>query len=254
MRKVFIAGNWKMNKTLPETINFVNKLRNFVSQTDFDKVIPAIFPPALYLDRCQDLLQGTSIFVGSQDVSKREGGAYTGEISAIMLKSMGIKYSLVGHSESREYHYETNQDVNCKAKILLKHGIVPVVCVGEQETERDKGITDTIILKQLQESLTGIKPDDNFVIAYEPVWAIGTGKTATPEIARQVHQLIRNWLTSTYGQKKAETTYILYGGSIKTDNLASLLQQEDIDGGLVGGASLSIDSYCRLLEISSHLE
>lgn len=249
MRSIYIAGNWKMNKSPGEVDTFTEVLKERLQGIKLNNVIPAIFPPSVYLERCRRLLQDSPVRTGAQDVSRHASGAYTGEVSAAMLRSLGMVYSLVGHSERRQYHRESNKEVNEKAKVLLANYLTPVICIGELEEEREKGITKDVILQQLNESLNGIGAHQNIVIAYEPVWAIGTGKTATPEIAQEVHSFIREWLRNNYGKEKADKTSILYGGSIKSSNFSSLMAEEDIDGGLIGGASLDVESFIELIKI-----
>ena len=250
MRRIVVAGNWKMFKTFQEMVSFCCKLAGYASEFEELPVTSIICPPFPYLHTSVEIFSATDVHIGSQDVSMHDFGAYTGEVSAPMLISMGIEYSLVGHSERRQYHQETDIEINLKVKILQSTGVVPIVCVGEKEQQRDEGKTDEVVTSQLETIFADIDiaADTNLIIAYEPVWAIGTGKTATPEMAQDVHKLIRDWLEIRYNKTIAERVSILYGGSIKPDNFAALLAQPDIDGGLIGGASLDIDNYLNLLQ------
>lgn len=250
MRDIYVAGNWKMNKTYEETKDYLEKLQQLTEKIELNSIKTLLFPPSLYLQPCSSSLKNSAVKLGAQDVSEHTKGAYTGEISALMLKSIGIDYSLAGHSERRQYHNEDDELINRKAKAILAAGLTPVICIGELEEEREKGITNDIIVKQLELCLAGLDSKDEFVIAYEPVWAIGTGKTATPEIAQEVHSLIREKLKILFNADKAEKISILYGGSVKVDNFAELLAQKDVDGGLIGGASLSADDFFELIKIA----
>jgi triosephosphate isomerase (TIM) len=250
MRRIIVAGNWKMNKTFQENVSFCCKLAGFASENKIDPVTSIICPPSPYLHTCREIFTRNNLYVGAQEISAHEFGAYTGEVSAPMLNSIGVEFCLVGHSERRQYHQETDSNINHKTKLLLSHGITPIVCIGEKEDERGQDKTEQVITSQLMTIFADIEltPKIDIVIAYEPVWAIGTGKTATPEMAQEVHGLIREWLTERYDKKTADSISVLYGGSIKPDNFASLLAQKDIDGGLIGGASLEIESYLELLK------
>lgn len=181
-------------------------------------------------------------------MNDHDSGAYTGEISAPMLNSMDIPYCIIGHSERRKYYHETDEMINTKLKQLHANEIVPILCIGETLVEREKDITKDVIISQLEGGLKGVSISDNVVIAYEPVWAIGTGKTATPEQAQEIHSLIRNWLTEEYSVKVSENTSILYGGSMKPENVKELLQQSDIDGGLIGGAALDVSKFSQIVQ------
>jgi triosephosphate isomerase len=249
MRRIIVAGNWKMNKLSSEVSDFTNRLKEALKNLELNQVVPIISPPSLYLQQAHNDLTGTETLVAAQDVSKYDFGAYTGEISAPMLKSIGLEYSIVGHSERREYHRETDTLIGQKAQKLLDNNLIPIICIGEKENERDMGMTESVIMSQLKLVFAEIKKIDpaKIIIAYEPVWAIGTGKTATPEMAQEVHKLIRQWLSKKYTNDVAEKISILYGGSIKPSNFEELLRQKDIDGGLIGGASLKIEDYLSLL-------
>ncbi|MDD5644213.1 MAG: triose-phosphate isomerase [bacterium] len=248
MRKPIIAGNWKLYKTISEAVEFVSELKGKVSGvTDIDIVV---CPPFTAVSKAADALRGSNIKVGAQDAHWEEEGAFTGEIAPSMLKEAGCSYVIIGHSERRAMFGETNQTVNKKLKAVLKTGLIPIVCVGEKLEEREKGITKDIVKNQVQGSLQGLKKEEmmNVVIAYEPVWAIGTGKTATPEQAQEVHAYIRELLSDLFDAELSAAVRIQYGGSIKPDNIKSLMSKKDIDGGLVGGASLKVESFEKLVK------
>lgn len=246
MRKRLVAGNWKMYKTPSEARVWFRDLTAHLPQTEAE---PALLVPFTHLAYASEILEGHGVYWGAQDVSAHTEGAYTGEVSAKMLADLACKYTIVGHSERRSYHAETNTLVAEKAKRLLEHGITPILCVGEPLEIREAGGQAEYTLKQLEGSLEGVSPlsPQHLVIAYEPVWAIGTGKTATPEDAEAMHQAIRGWLEGRYGSDFARQMRILYGGSVKPDNAAALFGQPNIDGGLVGGASLKLEDYIKLL-------
>ncbi len=248
MRKLFIAGNWKMNKNISEAIELANGLkRNLYDVNDIDI---AICPTLVPLTEVSEIVAETNIGLGAQNVYWEESGAFTGEISSTMLKDAGCKYVVIGHSERRQYFSETNETVNKKIKAVQAAGLVPIVCVGEVLQEREDGRTFDVIKTQIDKSLAGIKVDDasRFVVAYEPVWAIGTGKTATPDQAQEVHKFIRGLLSKLLGNEVADNVRIQYGGSVKPENAKELMSQEDIDGALVGGASLKVDSFTDIIK------
>jgi len=249
MRDIIIAGNWKMNKGLDECRAFCSALKGYMLSHKHPKVKIMIAPAYPFLGLALDLLNGTGAWVSAQDVSTHNDGAYTGEVSATMLSSLGMAYCIVGHSERRQYHAESNAIVNQKLKQLLACGIVPVFCLGETLEQREAGQTEEVVLSQLKEGLAEIaipEPQD-MIIAYEPVWAIGTGRNASAEQAQEVHKAIRNFLRVTYPHV-AEELCILYGGSMKPENIASLISMPDIDGGLIGGASLIPDSFFAMAD------
>jgi len=259
-----IAGNWKMNKTSSEAVELVKKLKLLVKDADSKKREIVVCPPFTALsDVAKELADknnknkdnNMNIALGAQNLHFEESGAFTGEVSAQMLKEAGCKYVIIGHSERRQLFGETNQSVNKKIFAALKHGLTPIVCFGETLAEREKNKTKDVIKKQITESLNGIDQandgDNNFnwiVIAYEPIWAIGTGKTATPGQAQEVHASIRKLLEELSGKKTADSTRILYGGSVKPENIKSLMMQKDIDGALVGGASLDVESFTEIVK------
>ena len=248
MRKKIIAGNWKMNKTFSKAEDFFIEITDFLDTVTLNNVDVIVCPPSLYLELASDFAQESDLSVGAQNCSDKEFGAYTGEISAPMLDSMGLDYCIVGHSERRQYYSETDQSVNGKIISLLNHEITPIVCIGESLQQREDGDTENIILNQLNGAFKNIDFDKEILIAYEPIWAIGTGKTATPQQAQEIHKLIRNWLSDNYNTDIAESTHILYGGSMKPENVEDLLKQNDIDGGLIGGASLDSAKFSSLID------
>ncbi|SFD37152.1 triose-phosphate isomerase [Paracidovorax konjaci] len=244
MKKKLIAGNWKMNGGLAANASLVEALRSGMGEGLSCEVAVAV--PALYLAQVQALLEGSAIALGAQDVSQHEAGAYTGEISAAMLQEFGVRYALVGHSERRQYHGETDAAVAAKAQRALSAGLTPVVCVGETLAEREAGQTEAVVKRQLAAVIhVNGHCISEIVVAYEPVWAIGTGHTATPEQAQQVHAVLRAQLLA--ATEHADRIRLLYGGSMNAGNAAALLSQPDIDGGLVGGASLKAQDFLKII-------
>ena len=247
MRKSLIIGNWKMHKTVAQAVEFARELAGgFTAMADREV---AVAPPFTALQALQAVLKDTPIVLCAQDVHWEQEGAFTGEVSAPMLIDAGCRYALVGHSERRRWFGETNEDVNRKAKAALRAGLFPVVCVGETLDEREADQTFSIIRRQLKEGLNNISADDirRAIVAYEPVWAIGTGKTAAPEQAEEIHDFIRQFLARIHGTDIAAGICILYGGSVNPDNAGSLMAQKDIDGLLVGGASLDAGSFRKII-------
>jgi triosephosphate isomerase len=238
-----IAGNWKMNGGLESNDALVRAL---VAGTQQVACEVALCVPAPYLAQVQMLRHGSKIELGAQDVSRHAGGAYTGEVSAPMLREFGVRYAIVGHSERRQYHGEADALVAEKAKVALAHGITPIVCVGETLAEREAGQTEDVVKRQLAAVIhVNGHCISEIVVAYEPVWAIGTGKTASPEQAQQVHSLLRKQLAAATPQ--ADRVHLLYGGSMNAANAATLLAQPDIDGGLIGGASLKAGDFLQII-------
>lgn len=237
MRKKIVAGNWKMNKTPKEAMELVAMLKDKV---DTDKVDVVFCVPAINILPVTEALKGTNIAVGAQNVYFEESGAYTGEISPAMLEEAGVKYVVVGHSERREYFAETDETVNKKVKKILEHNMTPIMCCGETLEQRELGIEIEFIRTQVKCGLAGLSAEEaqKVVIAYEPIWAIGTGKTATSQQAEEICAAIRQVIKELYGDKTAEVIRIQYGGSVNGKNAAELFAMENIDGGLVGGASL----------------
>jgi triosephosphate isomerase len=247
MRKKIIAGNWKMNNDISQTTDLINGIKSALKPSS--STIAIVCPPYTSLMTAQQLIKGTSIKLGAQDVSLHDNGAYTGEISLSMLKSVGCEYVIVGHSERRQYHAETNEIINQKAKKVLSGGLIPIICVGETLEEREKNITNQILTAQVKGVLAGLSSADveKSIIAYEPVWAIGTGKTASKEQAEEVHLMIRTLVSKLYTSTTADKVIIQYGGSVKPDNAKELLSQTNIDGALVGGACLKADSFLAII-------
>jgi triosephosphate isomerase (TIM) len=245
MRRPLIAGNWKMNLNRAQCVALARQIAEGLSQSPTAEV--AVFPPAVYLDAVVGTRVGLA--VGAQDVNENGDGAFTGEISCPMLLDLGASAVILGHSERRNLMGETSEQVNRKTIAALKAGLTPIVCVGELLEQRQAGLTDQIVLEQCRSSLAGLSQEQmqKTVIAYEPVWAIGTGQVATPAQAEEVHASIRTWLASTFSPVTASAVRILYGGSVKPDNAAELLSQENIDGALVGGASLKADSFLGIV-------
>ena len=248
MRKHIVAGNWKMNKTFDEAEELVENLMMQLETTELKGTQLIVCPPALYLELCTDQSQESYFMVGAQNVNENESGAYTGEISAAMLESMEVEYCIVGHSERRSYYGETDALVAKKVDALLKHGIKPIVCCGEVLAEREAGKQFDVVKRQIVDGLFHLTPEQfkNIIIAYEPVWAIGTGKTATPEQAQEIHAFIRGLISEKYGAQVADDTSILYGGSCKPGNAKELFANPDVDGGLIGGACLNADDFLAI--------
>lgn len=240
MRKKIIAGNWKMNKTPAEAVTLINELKPLVVTEDADVVFCV---PAISLIPAIEAAKGTNIEIGAQNMYFQESGAYTGEIAPNMLTSIGVKYVIIGHSERREYFAETNETVNKKVLKAFEHGITPIVCCGETLTQREQGVTLDFIRQQIKIAFLSVSSDQakTAVIAYEPIWAIGTGKVATTEQAQEVCKGIRECIAEIYDEATAAAIRIQYGGSVSASSAADLFAQSDIDGGLVGGASLKAD-------------
>ena len=247
-RRKVIAGNWKMNLTPSEAKKFVGSLYEKVKNNRGCDIVVCV--PAIDLPVVAKMCAGTAIKVGGQNVHFAKSGAYTGEISADMLVDVGAKYVIIGHSERRQYFGETDETVNLRTKAALEAGLTAIVCVGECLAEREQGITEEVVARQTKLALLDIEPEQmkQIIIAYEPVWAIGTGKTATAQQAEEVCKLIRNVIASKYGKSVARATIIQYGGSMNAKNAAELLAMENIDGGLIGGASLKPDDFAVIVE------
>ena len=247
-RSAILAGNWKMNMTPAETTDFMKALAPKVADVKEAKVVLCV--PFVDIAAAVEATNGTNIEIGAENVHMEEKGAYTGEISGKMLASCGVKYVIVGHSERRQYFGETDATVNGRAKAGLANGLKVIVCVGETLTEREQGVTFETVARQTKIALLGISAEDmkNIIIAYEPVWAIGTGKTATAEQAEEVCAYIRSVVASLYGAEVAEATTVQYGGSMNAKNAAELLAMENIDGGLIGGASLKPDDFTVIVK------
>ena len=246
MRRKVIAGNWKMNMLPDATINFINEFAPLVKDTQNDVILCVPYTDLFYA-----LLnvQGTNIKIGAQNMHWEDNGAYTGEISGKMLKSIGVEYVIIGHSERRQYFAETDETVNKKVKKALECELKPMICVGETLEQREQGVTKDIITNQVAKALEGISEEqlEKIIIAYEPIWAIGTGKTATKEDANDTIKEIRAKLAEIYGNDNAEKVIIQYGGSVKSSNAKELFNMSDIDGGLVGGASLKSEEFSKIV-------
>jgi len=249
MRKTVIAGNWKMNNDLKESEKLIVDLKNLL-QNEKPNCDVVVCPPYTSLSEASKLLKGSQIKLGAQNMHFEENGAFTGEVSASMLKSVGCEYVIIGHSERRHIFGESNEMINKKIKKALSAGLKPIFCVGELLEERENGTTNDVVKKQILKGLAEISADDmkNIIVAYEPVWAIGTGKTASPAQAQEVHEFIRDLIEITFSLEIANDLVIQYGGSVKPDNAKELISQKDIDGALVGGACLKADSFMGIIK------
>ena len=249
-RRPLMAGNWKMNKTITEAVSLVENLKAQIGHPQDRDIL--VCPPFTALDRVAQAVQGSPIAVGAQNINDNLNGAFTGEIAPGMIKEAGAAYVLVGHSERRQYYGESDTLINKKTLLALTQGLIPIVCVGETLSEREGGETFKVVEKQITEGLKGLSPAQvkTLVLAYEPVWAIGTGKTATPEQAQEVHAFIRKILEGLFAGT-SQNVRILYGGSMKPDNVDLLMSQPDIDGGLVGGASLKPEDFARIVKFQA---
>lgn len=248
MRKKVIAANWKMYKTPEQTREFFREFLSLVNDHGRDEIV--VCPTYLSLDVAVSATKGSNIAIGAQDVNWEKEGAYTGEICASMLVAVGVTHVIIGHSERRQYFGETDDTVNLKLKSALEGGLTPIVCVGEVLEEREAGLTDDVLRRQCVRAFYKIsaRKAAKLVVAYEPVWAIGTGKTATPEIASDAHSIIRGEAAKAFGEEFADHLRILYGGSVKPENAKALMSQEEIDGALVGGASLDPKSFATIVK------
>lgn len=244
MRKWIVAGNWKMHNTVAESAALAQAIKE--GAADFSGGTVILAPPFTALHSVSEILNGSVVRLAAQNMHYEDKGAFTGEISAPLLKDIGCSHVIIGHSERRKYFQEQNADVNLKIKKALSSGLTPIVCVGETDEEREKGITQDVVGRQVDHGLKGVSKIENIVIAYEPVWAIGTGKVATPEQAQDVHAFIRKILNESYG-KASNSIRILYGGSVTKDNIGDLIAMGDIDGALVGGASLKADGFLGII-------
>jgi triosephosphate isomerase len=248
MRKPVIAGNWKMYKLLAEAVDTAVALKSVVANASHCEVV--IAPVFTALKSVSDRLEGSNVKVAAQDcAAESKQGAHTGEVAAEMIKDAGCTHVIIGHSERRQLYGETNASVNAKTKSATQAGLTAIVCVGETLAEREAGNAESVVKSQLRAGLEGLTVADTerIIIAYEPVWAIGTGKTATPEQAQEMHGVIRRTLAETHGNAVADAMRILYGGSVKPENIRELMSQEDVDGALVGGASLEAESFAKIV-------
>ncbi len=246
-RTIMAAGNWKMNKTPTEAVEFINGLKGLVAGSN-SEVVTGI--PSVCIPGAVEAAKGSNIKIAAQNVHWEASGAYTGEISCAMLKDLGVDYVIIGHSERREYFGETNEMINKKARAIIDAGMLPIVCCGETLTQREQGVTAEHVRYQIKVALLGLSAQEvsDLVIAYEPIWAIGTGKTATDEQAEEVCAIIRQLLVELYGDDVAQKTRILYGGSVNAGNAKALFGMPNIDGGLVGGASLKLDAFEKIVK------
>ena len=252
MRPPLIAGNWKMNGLLKDARDLAAGLRKELGDNAGGPEV-LVCPPFLALEAVHQLLDGSPIRLGAQDVHWEAKGAFTGELSPAMLKEVGVSAVIIGHSERRHVMGETNDMINKKVKACLASGLLPILCIGELLEERNMGVTREVVERQITKGLDGLTPEDvaRIVIAYEPVWAIGTGKTATPRQAEEVHHYVRKLITQKSGEAVGQGIRILYGGSVSPDNVKELMTEEDIDGALVGGASLKVDSFLKIVRYKS---
>ena len=250
MRKKVIAGNWKMNMLPNEAIAYIQEFASLVEKSEAEVILCVPYTDLFY---CLLNAQGTNIKIGAQNMHFAESGAYTGEVSGKMLKSIGVEYVIIGHSERREYFAETDETVNKKLKSAFENELKPILCVGEKLEQREAGITDEIITKQTELALEGLTKEQvkNTIIAYEPIWAIGTGKTATSEDENNSIIAIRNKIKELYGAEVSEEVIIQYGGSVKSSNAKELFSTSDIDGGLVGGASLKPEEFSKIVNYNA---
>jgi triosephosphate isomerase (TIM) len=252
MRKPIIAGNWKMHKTASEAKTFTEEVKGLVPDTD--KIDSVICAPALFLENLVEQTKESKVAIGAQNMHFEENGAFTGEVSPVALADIGVEYVIIGHSERREMFNETDDSVNKKTLTAFKHNLTPIVCVGETLEQRENNETKDLVGAQVKQALTGLTEDQvkQTVIAYEPIWAIGTGKSSTAEDANEVCAHIRQVVASEFSQSAADSVRVQYGGSVKPNNIKEYMAQSDIDGALVGGASLEPQSFLQLLEAGSH--
>lgn len=249
MRTKVVAGNWKMNNDINSSVTLINEIKKELTSKNLNVQV-IICPPFISLETANVLIKDTPIKLGAQNMYYEPSGAFTGEISPVMLKSVGCEYVILGHSERRTIFSESNQLINKKIQAAVKHSLKPIFCIGETLEEREKGITFNVVETQIREGLDGLSEVDlaSLIIAYEPVWAIGTGKNATPEQAEEVHKFIRELIAKIYSKEFADKLIIQYGGSVKPENSKDLMLQPDIDGALVGGACLKADSFIKIIE------
>ncbi len=252
MRKPIIAGNWKMYKTATEAKQFVEEINGLVP--DSEKLDAVICAPALFLTQLVVSAENSPLQIGAQTMSSEDEGAFTGEISPVQLADIGVNYVIIGHSERRQYFNETDESANQKVKAAFNHGLIPILCVGETLEHRENGETGAVVEAQVEKGISGLSEEQiaQLVIAYEPIWAIGTGKTATAEDANEVCGIVRKKVAALYSDQAAEQLRVQYGGSVKPATIDELMGMEHIDGALVGGASLETESFVKLLEAGSH--
>jgi len=248
-KKYMIVGNWKMNKLIEESLGFIKKLAPEITDCDVDVLLAV---PFTSIHPTSKAAEKTKIIIGAQNMNDARKGAFTGEIAGIMLEEAGAEFVILGHSERRQIFHETNDFINKKVERALQDDLMPILCIGETKEEKDKNKTEEVLKKQIKECLDKISKEDveNIKIAYEPIWAIGTGETATVVYAEKIHKFIREYLKELFGKKCADNIYILYGGSVTPENVSILLKQKDIDGVLVGGASLDLESFLEIIKNS----
>jgi triosephosphate isomerase len=249
MRKKIVAGNWKMNKNLSDGLSLASEVVNIVNDELHDDVTVVLCTPFIHLSQVAKIVEGSSkVFLAAQNMSEHESGAYTGDTSVEMIKSVGAQFVVVGHSERRQYHNESNEQLAKKVDLALAHGVTPVFCCGESLDVRESGKEVAFVTSQLTESLFHLTEEEiqKVVIAYEPIWAIGTGKTASSQQAQDMHKSLREFLAGQFGQEVADEISLLYGGSAKPDNAPELFSQPDVDGGLIGGASLKARDFVSI--------
>lgn len=246
MRKAIIAGNWKMNNTIEESVKLINQLKPLVKEATSEVVV---CPPTICLQAVKKAVEGTNIKVGAQNMHFEESGAFTGETSPIMLKELGVEYVILGHSERRQYFGETDEALNKKMHKAFQHNLIPILCIGETLEERETNITEEVLEKQIKLDLDGLTAEQvaNIIIAYEPIWAIGTGKTATSEQAEETISFIRKTLKEMFNEEASEKTRIQYGGSVKPSTIKEQMAKPNIDGGLIGGASLKAEEFAAIV-------
>ncbi len=249
MRKNIVAGNWKMNTTLQEGIELAKAVNNLVAKTNIGNIGIILAPPFTHISEVVKVVDNKNVAVSTQNCASEAEGAYTGEVSAKMIKSTGAQYVIIGHSERRSYNKESNQTLNKKVKLTLENGLIPIFCIGELLEERKASKHFNVVKTQLDEGVFDLPAEEfsKIIIAYEPVWAIGTGEVATPEQAQEIHKYIRDLIVEKYGQTIANDTPILYGGSCKASNAKELFDNPDVDGGLIGGASLKAEDFLGII-------
>ncbi len=254
MRKTIIAGNWKLNKTIQESVDTVKKLISELNGAQLPEVV--ICPVYTSLAAVAEALKKSTLHLGAQDLYWEESGAFTGEVSATLIKDAGCQYVIIGHSERRQFFGETETSVNAKIKAALKAGLTPIVCCGETLKERENGQMNEVLNRHIQGALRSLSYEEvlQCVIAYEPVWAIGTGKVATPDQAQEAHAYIRQIITQLYSEEVSNQITIQYGGSVKPDNIVELIGQPDVDGALIGGASLEAETFARIIKSSAEVK
>lgn len=255
MARKIVAGNWKMNLLPDEGYQLIQDLSNFCEGKDLNNIEVVVSPPFIHLAKAAEMTANSKVIISAQNCSDQQSGAYTGEVSVDMLKAAGVNWTLIGHSERREYYGDTDAFINGKLQRAIEAGLTPILCAGEVLADRKSGNQEAVVATQLKGALEGFSADDvkKMVIAYEPVWAIGTGETASPEQAQEMHAYIRKYLTETYSAEVADAVSILYGGSVKPENAEEIFGQPDVDGGLIGGASLKYEQFVKLIEIGQEV-